>query len=126
MRKQLTEEQIADARRMREANMSYPEIKAKLGVDVAHDTIRAHCADVLVEGKARTRTDQVRQGKDGRTIRPFDDEDDGKIIDWVLTPVEHQDARGTMADLARTLDRKRHSVAARIQTLRKHGKIPTE
>ena len=121
MQKQLTEDQIAQARALRAEGKTYPEIQAAIGSDVAAGSIRSHCADVPVNGQHKTRTYQARQGKDGRTITPFTEAEDTQIIAWVTAG----DGEETMAALAKRIDRKRHSVAARIKTLRKHGKLST-
>lgn len=124
MQLQLSDEQIAQARALRAEGKSYADIKALIGAEVEADSLRHHCADVAINGTIRTRRDTgPRQGKDGRTITPFSSVEDDAIVQWVTIPLV-QERVGSMAALAKQLGRKRHSVAARIKTLRKHGRLP--
>lgn len=120
MQKQLDDEQIAMARKLRGEGKSYPEIRRAIGADVAPDSIRSHCADVPVNGQIRTRTDKTRSGKDGRVIRPFTQVEDDAIVEWATASVPTEN----MNELSKRLGRARHSVAARIATLKKHRKLP--
>lgn len=123
MQKQLTDEQIAKARALRAEGQTYAEIQAAIGTDVASGSIRSHCADVPVKGQITTRAaSKPRQGKDGRTITPFTTSEDYAIVGWVD---DEDPEKETMAALAKRIGRRRHSVAARIKTLRKHGKLST-
>jgi hypothetical protein len=132
MQLQLTDDQIARARAMRSEGKSFAEIKDAIGADVEPATIRQHCLDVPVmckNGKIRTRVDSgPRRGKDGRTITPYRPDEDAEIIAWATSQmaigVKKDEQPETMAALAGRLGRLRHSVAARIKTLRKHGRIP--
>jgi len=119
----ITDEQVALARKLRGEGKSYPEIAAELGGDLDVDTIRGHCLDVAAPGDVRTRTDKpVRQRKDGATIRGFTETEDAALVTWMLT--KDEPGAGTLNGVAKDLGRARHSCAARIKTLQKHGRIP--
>ena len=121
MQRQLTEAQIAEARRRRTAGETYPSIAAAIGADVSVSSIRAHCSDIGGD-TIRRRTDKARINPDGKGFRPFSELEDGAIIAWVLSPTI--EGGETMNGLAKRMNRARHSVAARIKTLKRHGRLP--
>lgn len=125
MQMTLTPEQIATARAMRAGGATYPKIVVALGGDVSTATVRGHCLDVQGDGEARKRVDKPeRQRKDGGVIRGFTEWEDQEIIAWVSpSPVP---SRENMNQLASRMGRRRHSVAARIKTLTKHGRIAAD
>lgn len=118
----LTAEQIQTARAMRAEGKTYPEIVDVLGGDIDPNTVRGHCLDVQSEGETRKRIDKPEsQRKDGGVIRRFTEKEDAVIVHWATHEVVRQNRN--MNQLAIDIGRKRHSVAARIKTLTKHGRI---
>lgn len=120
MQAQLTERQIQRARAYRAEGMAYSEIRKRLRCDVTSDTIRSHCLDVLVDGQARTRAAAAPTSRNGSMVVPFGPADDTAIIAWYKRP---EADRENLNRFAASIGRRRHSVANRIATLRKLGKL---
>lgn len=121
MRSKLTTEEIADARRLRIDGKTYPEIIEALNLDVEPDTVRQHCLDL----ETRSRTDKPeRQRKDGGVIRTFTAEEDAALRNWHLHKTDALGLPCNLNALAKSMGRKRHSLDARLKTLKKKGLLP--
>lgn len=116
MQAQLTKAQIKRARSLRAAGKPYAEIRDKLKTDVSVDTIRSHCLDIPVDGKIRTRTAKGPMTRNGSQVRPFSPAEDAQIRTYLRLP---ESDRPNLNQFANKLGRRRHSVANRINTLKK-------